>query len=89
MDRANREEEDLPRAGSALCRLLYAILWLMLLVYIAWPAASICISLWILLQVRKIETSFHKIAHSDLLNRSNACSSPLKLCALLSHSRLA
>ena len=31
---------------------IFALLWLILLVFIAWPIAGICAGIWILLQVR-------------------------------------
>jgi hypothetical protein len=36
---------------------LYAIIWLILLLFIAWPIASLLAIVWIVLQVRKARTS--------------------------------
>jgi hypothetical protein len=35
---------------------LFAIVWLLLLVFIAWPVAGICAIAWLFLQVRASET---------------------------------
>jgi hypothetical protein len=38
---------------------LYAIIWLILLLFIAWPIASLLAIVWIVLQVRSAGTSCH------------------------------
>ena len=42
---------------------LFAILWLALLVFIAWPVAGICAAVWIFLQV-KYEEEKDRVAQS-------------------------
>ena len=47
----NAADWQLPRSESVGVRLCCSLLWILLLLYVAWPVASFCVSLWIFLQV--------------------------------------
>lgn len=49
----NEADLEFPRSDSVGARLCCSLLWMILLLYVAWPVASFCVGLWIFLQVRK------------------------------------
>jgi hypothetical protein len=48
---------------------VFAILWLLLLFFVAWPVAAFCAGIWIFLQVRLVSHSKKKKSIDDT-NRS-------------------